>query len=848
MTVVMARWKCTKAGLLMLLLLAVSFSSVSCSPDEGVALVEMMNEWHASFPTWTLGGDPCELGWEYIICTDGRVTTLNVSVTGISGPLPKAIGNLSALNTLDLSANNLHGAFPDELALCQELDYIDISRNDWGVDFPLAITELGKLKSLYASQAGLTGKLPKKFYNMKSLKYIFLGNNTQLTGELERFSQLSSLVNLTVWQMQWKKYELPSQFSLLTNLEYFNCHDCNLIGSLPESWGDLQNLVELSLQNNKLTGKIPESWKKLTRMYKFRIDGNFILAPFPNWMFTSWPNVTYIYLTRNLLYGVPYNISYLEKTYNITTKFSVLRWDCNYIGGPQPCSDRGNNDCSAATLKKTEFTGVPAKFAFDPNCYDDLNSTDALNKVMYSCNHGDVGYCSDFQTNVLKLKVCPKCPKDQQLVRGTSVDDGCRCQRQSTDSGFSAGTIAGIVVGVTTFFLILFGFLIYYKRKEFNFLDIFSRKSVDYDENWEAPEGVHRFTIDELAKMTSNFDDSHIIGIGGFGKVYSGTLEDGRLVAIKRAFADGLQGLAEFRNEVTLLSRLHHRHLVKLEGFCDEKDFQVLVYEFMKRGNLGHHLFGDRDDEGGDKKMKEGWFTPLSWEKRLEIAHGVALGLEYLHSFAEPTVIHRDIKPGNILLDENMVAKLADFGISKEFGDATEKTHLSTRPAGTAGYLDPEYFLRRQLTTASDVYAYGVVLLELITGQFAIDHMREDEYNLIEWAKKRFNTAGIVSIIDPRIAHDYSKLAFSKLADLALRCAAFSKGNRPTMKEVLVELDPFVPKTEKISTNKGYSVSQEEWQYAKRELYGKYDIAFNGNTETSTSSEVGSLSANFGPR
>ncbi|KAL2634134.1 hypothetical protein R1flu_005613 [Riccia fluitans] len=820
MTVVMARWKCTKPGLLILLLLAVSFSSVPCSPDEGVALVEMMKEWHASFPTWTLGGDPCEMGWEYVICTDGRVTTLNVSVTGISGPLPKAIGKLSALNTLDLHDNNLHGDFPDELALCQELDYIDISRNDWGVDFPLAITKLGKLESLYASQAGLTGTLPKKFYKMKSLKYVFLGNNTQLTGNLERFSQLSSLVNLTVWKMHWEKYELPSQLSLLTNLEYFNCHDCNLVGSLPESWGNLQNLVELSLQTNSLTGKIPESWKKLTRMYKFRIDGNFILAPFPNWMFTSWPNVTYIYLSRNLLYGEPYNISYLEKTYDIATKFSGLRWDCNYIQGPQPCSDRGNNDCSAATLNKTEVTKDPAKFAFDNNCYDDLNSTDALNRVKNQCST-HLMYCSDFRREVLEKKICHKCPREQQLVRGTSVDDGCRCQVEKAESGFSAGTIAGIVVGVTAFFLIVVGFLICYKRKEFKFLDIFSRKFDDYDENWEAPEGVHRFTIDELAKMTSNFDDSHIIGIGGFGKVYWGSY---------------------------CLSRLHHRHLVKLEGFCDEKDFQVLVYEFMKRGNLGHHLFGDRDDEGGDKKMKEGWFTPLSWEKRLEIAHGVALGLEYLHSFAEPTVIHRDIKPGNILLDENMVAKLADFGISKEFGDATEKTHLSTRPAGTAGYLDPEYFLRRQLTTASDVYAYGVVLLELITGQLAIDHTREDEYNLIEWVKKRFNTAGIVSIIDPRIEHDYSKPAFSKLADLALRCAAFSKGDRPTMKEVLAELDPFVPKTEKISTNKGYSLSQDEWQYAKRELYGKHDIAFNGNTQTSTSSDVVPLSATFGPR
>ncbi|KAL2633995.1 hypothetical protein R1flu_005474 [Riccia fluitans] len=845
----MARGSRCTAGLC-LLLLAVSFWSIRATPGEGVALLNMMNGWKVTFQTWTPGTDPCT-GWEFVICTNGLVTSLNLTMSGLSGPLPKEIGQLSALDTLDVGNNQLEGEFPDELASCQQLRYLDITDNPWDIEFPLVITKLPKLEYLYASNAVLKGTLPKKFYDMRSLQYLFLGNNTNLTGNLEDFSRLTTLVNLTVWAMKWEKYELPDKISTLTNLKYFNCHDCNLVGSLPESWGNLKNLVDLDLRKNRLTGNIPESWKNLTRMYKFRIDTNFILAPFPNWVFTLWPNLTYLYLSRNLFYGVPYNISYLETTFNITSKFLVLRWDCNYISGSQPCSDRGNNVCSATSVNYTVNAQFPenARFSFDPNCYSDVNSTDYLQKVSYCIGHDLIGVCSDFETKYLNAKTCPVCPKEQQPVIGTSFDDGCRCQLSvDSSSGFSAGTIVGIVVGVAAFFLVVVGFLLYYKRKEFSFLDIFTKKHDAFDENWEAPPGVRRFTIDELAKMTSNFDESHIIGIGGFGKVYSGVLEDGRMVAIKRAALDGFQGRSEFRNEVTLLSRLHHRHLVKLEGFCAEKDFQVLIYEFMKRGNLAHHLHGDRENEG-NTKLKEGWFTPLPWYKRLEIAHAVAQGLEYLHSFAEPVVIHRDVKPSNILLDDHMVAKLADFGISKAFEDAAENTHLSTRPAGTAGYLDPEYFLRRQLTTASDVYAYGVVLLELITGQVAIDHTREDEYNLIEWAKKRFKTAGIISIIDPKIADDYSRDAFTKMTDLALRCASFSKGERPTMKEVIAELDPLMVKAEKPTSRSrnDFSLTESDWLLARREIYGK-DTFTDTQSGGNDGSQTLDISQTFGPR
>ncbi|KAH6557645.1 hypothetical protein KP509_1Z102000 [Ceratopteris richardii] len=194
----------------------------------------------------------------------------------------------------------------------------------------------------------------------------------------------------------------------------------------------------------------------------------------------------------------------------------------------------------------------------------------------------------------------------------------------------------------------------------------------------------------------------------------------------------------------------------------------------MVNGNLHRQLF-----------EKEAIF--LNWYRRLEIALAVAQGLDYLHSFADPPIIHRDVKPSNILLDDNMSAKVSDFGISKANLDMD--THVSTRPAGTAGYLDPDYFLRRHLTTASDVYGYGVVLLELITGQLSIDHKRLEDYNLVAWFKPRVVKQGIQAVIDPRLGSNFPIDAYEEVAEIAMNCTAFERGDRPTMQFIASKLE-----------------------------------------------------------
>ncbi|KAH9300457.1 hypothetical protein KI387_012040, partial [Taxus chinensis] len=290
------------------------------------------------------------------------------------------------------------------------------------------------------------------------------------------------------------------------------------------------------------------------------------------------------------------------------------------------------------------------------------------------------------------------------------------------------------------------------------------------------PFDIETFTLKGLESATNNYEVK--IGEGGFGAVYRGTLVDGQEVAVKVCSATSIQGMREFKTELTLLSEMRHENLVPLLGYCSEKDQKILVYPFMSNGSLQDRLYG----EAANRK-------PLDWQTRISIALGAARGLLFLHSGGERCIIHRDIKSSNILLDHSMVAKVADFGFSK-YAPQDGDSNVSLEVRGTAGYLDPEYYSSQQLTVKSDVFSFGVVLLEIICGREPLNiHRLRSEWSLVEWAKPFIQESNIDAIVDPVIRTSYAPEAMWRVVETAMTSVEPFSVRRPYMEDIVRELE-----------------------------------------------------------
>ncbi|KAK5842711.1 wall-associated receptor kinase 2-like [Gossypium arboreum] len=454
----------------------------------------------------------------------------------------------------------------------------------------------------------------------------------------------------------------------------------------------------------------------------------------------------------------------------------VLDWTVGNITCQEAQKDLTTYACEAANSECLDSNNGPGyrcrcKTGFQGNAYlvdgcQDIDECKASNPCSGKCNNFPGGvFCS-----------CPEGFEGDGMVNGT----GCR---RIINQGDQRRLIIPLSVSMSLLLIIIAGCWIYWgvqKRKLIKLKEKFFQQNGGLMLQQKLSNGsietAKIYTAEELKEATNNYHESRVLGQGGYGTVYKGILPDNKVVAIKKSKVCDQSQIEQFINEVLVLSQINHRNVVKLLGCCLETEVPLLVYEFITNGTLADHLH--------DKLSA----SSLPWEMRLKVAAETAGALAYLHSATSMPIIHRDVKTSNILLDNSYTTKVSDFGASRLV--PLDQTQLTTLVQGTLGYLDPEYFHSSQLTEKSDVYSFGVVLAELLTGKQALAFDRpEKERNLAIYFISSMKEDRLVEILDDGIMNEGSIQKMNQTAEVAKRCLRVRGEERPSMKEVAMELE-----------------------------------------------------------
>uniref|UniRef100_A0A1J3H5V9 non-specific serine/threonine protein kinase n=1 Tax=Noccaea caerulescens TaxID=107243 RepID=A0A1J3H5V9_NOCCA len=743
---------------------------------------------------------------------------LQIDYNDISGELPTSLSNLKKLKHFHMNNNSITGQIPPEYSSLSDVLHFLMDNNKLTGYLPQELSQMPSLKILQLDNNNFVGtEIPSSYGNIPHLVKLSL-RNCNLEGPVPDLSKSPVLYYLDISSNKLTGEIPKNRFS--GNITTINLHNNMLNGSIPSNFSGLPRLQRLSLQNNNLSGEIPVIWEKInfSAEAKLTLDLRHNLFSNVSSVLNPPSNVTV------KLYGNPVcarvnerNIADLcgvstvevespgSSSENSTTG-ECKRQSCpiseNYdyvIGSPVPCF-------CAAPLRIGLRLRSPSFSDFRPYTVSymlDVASNLGIN--MYQLSIDSFSWHTGPRL-AINMKLFPEYSDLNRKFNTTELhrivdffatfslvtDDSLGpyeimyinllgpyrdvTLNFPSNSGMSKGAKVGITLGAIAFFIALSSVslvLIIMRRKQ---------KQVDMEQQEANPkcpmnmESVKGYSLMELESATNSFSDLSQIGRGGYGKVYRGHIAGGQIVAVKRAEKGSLQGQKEFYTEIELLSRLHHRNLVSLLGYCDQKGEQMLVYEFMPNGSLQDAL---------SARLRE----PLSLAQRLRIALGSARGILYLHTEADPPIIHRDIKPSNILLDKQMNPKVADFGISKLIaldGGGVQRDHVTTIVKGTPGYVDPEYYLSHRLTEKSDVYSLGIVFLEILTGMRPISNGR----NIVREVKEACEAGVMLSVIDGSMGqYSESEECVKRFMELAIRCCRDDPEARPRMLEIVRELE-----------------------------------------------------------
>ncbi|PPD91396.1 hypothetical protein GOBAR_DD11688 [Gossypium barbadense] len=690
------------------------------------------------------------------------LTDLQLQNNGLSGKIPMEIGKLHKLRRLQLYDNRLQGKLPVGLRNLTKLEYLDVSRNQLEGNISL-LRYLTNMVSLQLTENLFTGIVPAGIWGLPKMVTIDITSN-QFEGPIT--SDIKNAKEIRRLSTTWNKLsgELPEEISEATSLEIIELSSNQFWGKIPRGIRELKRLSSLELQYNRLSGSIPESLSSCRSITVINMAHNHLAGKIPRGIgelkglsslelqynrlsgsipesLSSCRSITVINMAHNHLAGkIPRGIGVLKG-------LSSLELQENGLSGSIPSSLGSSPLLDILDLSQNEFSGnIPKSLSSHSWSVlylsnNRLSGPTPLSLVTAASERnfeGNPGLCSSI------IKSFRQCPPDSGMSKDVRKKDHGPCLKEKS---------------------------------------------------WEV-KSFHRLTFSEN-EILDSLQQQNLIGRGGSGNVYKATLSNGLDLAVKHIWLKDSHASRrsqnskpiqskrdskpkEFDTEVRTLSSIRHVNVVKLYCSMTSQDSTLLVYEYLPNGSLWDRLHTCRE-------------TELDWDPRYHIAVGAAKGLEYLHHGCERSVIHRDIKSSNILLDEFLKPRIADFGLAKmvQANGGKDSTHVIV---GTHGYIAPEYCYTYKVNEKSDVYSFGVVLMELVIGKRPTEPEYGDDKDIVTWVlSKTKDKASVLGIIDPRIA-DASKEYATKVLKIAIFCTNTLAALRPTMRTVVQMLEAAEPR------------------------------------------------------
>ncbi|XP_022877328.1 probable LRR receptor-like serine/threonine-protein kinase At1g53440 [Olea europaea var. sylvestris] len=766
----------------------------------------------------------------------------------LEGNIPPNLGSLSNLRRLLLSANNFTGTIPEEFGNLKNLTDFRIDGSRLSGKVPDLIGNWTKIERLDLQGTSMEGPIPSIISQLKNLEMLRMSD---LSGPTTRFPNLQNLTAME--ELVLRNCSITGPISeYIGNMEDLTVLDLSfnmLNGQIPNNLQRLSRIDFMFLSHNSLTGEVPgwilDSRDKMDVSYNNFTESRATGCQFSSVNLvashsTSTSDSTIWCLKRDLpCPGKPNYYSLFINCGGRKITFEGNEYEENLSAdGPSyfESHDRwaysstglfmGEDDAKFVAINNSSLTMTGAEFYqtarlspsslkyfglclrrgsyrvrlhFAEIMYTDDSTFSSLGRRIFDVAIQGEVVLTDFDIVKEANGVRKGIYRDfNVLVNGSTLEIHLYWTGKGTTAipdrgvygplisaiavtpnfdpdtgGLSAGAIAGIVVSSC-----VVGFSIVAALWMKGYL---GGKDVEDKELRALDLQTGHFTLRQIKSATNNFDHANKIGEGGFGPVYKGVLSDGTIIAVKQLSSKSKQGNREFVNEIGMISALQHDNLVRLYGCCIESNQLLLIYEYLENNSLARALFGREEQR-----------LNLDWSTRKKICLGIAKGLAYLHEESRLKIVHRDIKATNVLLDKDLNAKISDFGLAKL--DEEENTHISTRIAGTIGYMAPEYAMRGYLTDKADIYSFGVVALEIVSGKSNTNYRpKEDFVYLLDWAYVLQEQGNLLDLVDHILSSNYSEEEAMRMLNLALLCTNPSPSLRPAMSSVVRMLEGKIP-------------------------------------------------------